>query len=74
MKCQFETRKKLNNKGLSMVELLLSIMMLTIVSSSLFAFMIMSGRMFNRSNAEVDMQSEAQVMKNYMNGWLNRKM
>ena len=67
MKCQFETRKKLNNKGLSMVELLLSVLILTIVSTSLFAFMIMSGRMFNRSNAEVDMQSEAQVMKNYMN-------
>ena len=67
MKCQFETRKKLNNKGLSIVELLLSIMILTIVSTSLFAFMIMSGRLFNRSNEEVDMQSEAQVMKNYMN-------
>lgn len=50
-----------------MVELLLSVLILTIVSTSLFAFMIMSGRMFNRSNAEVDMQSEAQVMKNYMN-------
>lgn len=67
MKCQFKIVKKLNNKGLSMVELLLSIMILMIVSTSLFAFMIMSGRMFNRSNAEVDMQSEAQVMKNYMN-------
>ena len=67
MKYQFDFTKKLNNKGLSMVELLLSIMILTIVSTSLFAFMIMSGRMFHRSNAEVDMQSEAQVMKNYMN-------
>lgn len=67
MKYQFDFTKKLNNKGLSMVELLLSIMILMIVSTSLFSFMIMGGRMFNRSNEEVDMQSEAQVMKNYMN-------
>ena len=67
MRNQFEKIKKLNNKGLSMVELLLSIMILMIVSTSLFSFMIMGGRMFNRSNAEVDMQSEAQIMKNYMN-------
>ena len=67
MKCQFKIPQKLNNKGLSMVELLLSIMILMIVSTSLFSFMIISGRMFNRSNEEVDMQSEAQIMKNYMN-------
>ena len=67
MNHQFGIVKKLNNKGLSMVELLLSIMILMIVSTALFSFMIMGGRMFNRSNEEVDMQAEAQVMKNYMN-------
>ena len=67
MKGQMNVGKKLNNKGLSLVELLLSIMILAIVSSSVFAFMIFGGRTFKRSNEETDMQAEAQVMKNYMN-------
>ena len=67
MKYQSDRQKQQNNKGFTIVELLLSIMILTIVSSAVFSFMIMGGRMFNRSNEEVDMQSEAHILKNYMN-------
>lgn len=49
------------------MELLISVMILSIVSVSIFSFMIVSGRIFRRSNEEVDMQEQAQVMKNYMN-------
>lgn len=67
MKEKFKRDRKSNQKGFTMVELLLSILLLTIVSASLFSFMIMSGSMFQKANAEVDLQSEAQRLKNYMN-------
>lgn len=59
--------EKLNNEGFSLVEVLLTIAVLSIVTSAVFAFMLVSTRMFHKANLEIDMQSEAQVMKNYMN-------
>ena len=60
-------QKKLNNEGLTLVELLICIMILAIVSTAVFSFMIVGSKIFNRSNLEVEMQNEAQVMKNYLN-------
>ena len=67
MKKQKIGQKKLNNDGLTLVELLICIMILAIVSTAVFSFMLIGVRIFNRSNLEVEMQNEAQVMKNYMN-------
>ena len=67
MKKQEMAPKKMNNDGLTLVELLICIMILAIVSTAVFSFMMIGVRIFNRSNLEVEMQKEAQVMKNYMN-------
>lgn len=67
MKKQLNQKIKLNNEGFTLVELLLSIMILAIVSTAIFSFMIVGSRMFTKTNLEVDMQYEAQIMKNYMN-------
>ena len=67
MKKQFVLQEQLNNKGLTLVELLISIMILAVVSTAVFAFMTTGAQIFNRSNLEVEMQNEAQILKNYMN-------
>lgn len=67
MKKQKNGQNKMNNDGLTLVELLICIMILAIVSTAVFSFMLVGVRIFNRSNLEVEMQNEAQVMKNYMN-------
>ena len=67
MRKQFAEQEQLNNRGLTLVELLISIMILAVVSTTVFAFMTVGVRIFNRSKLEVEMQNEAQILKNYMN-------
>ena len=67
MKTRQKRRGKRNNEGFSLVEVLLSITILAIVTSTVFAFILVSTRMFHKANLEIEMQSEAQIMKNYMN-------
>lgn len=55
-----------NNGGLTLVELLVSIAVLLVVSTAIFAFILTGSRFYNRHSAEADMQSEAQIMKNYL--------
>ena len=67
MRAQFERKKKGNNKGFTIVELLIAIMIMAVISTAVFSFMTVGAQIFNRSNLEVEMQNEAQIMKNYMN-------
>lgn len=67
MKRQWSRNEKLNNKGFSLVEVLVCISILSVVTSAVFAFMMVGNRIFNKVNLEIDMQSEAQILKNYMN-------
>lgn len=64
---QWKGRKKLNNDGFSLVEVLACTSILAIVTSAVFGFMVVGTRIFNKVNLEIEMQSEAQILKNYMN-------
>ncbi|MBD5544369.1 MAG: prepilin-type N-terminal cleavage/methylation domain-containing protein [Lachnospiraceae bacterium] len=52
------------NKGFSMVELLIAVMILSIVGVSLVAFVSQSSNTYNQSTAETDVQEEAQLTAN----------
>ncbi len=62
-------REKTNRRhgGYTLVEMMISIAIMLVVSTAIFSFMIYSSRIFNKSNAEADMQQEAQIMKNQIN-------
>ncbi len=52
------------NKGFSMVELLIAVMILSIVGVSLVAFVRQSSNTYNHNTAETDVQEEAQLTAN----------
>lgn len=57
-------KKLLQNKGFSMVELLIAVGILSIVGVSLVAFVRQSSNTYNRTTAETDVQEEAQLTAN----------
>lgn len=52
------------NKGFSLVELLVAVMIVSIVGASLVAFVQQSSNTYNRTSAETDVQEEAQYTAN----------
>ena len=61
---------KLGNKGLSMVELICGITMLTIIGSSVCSVMVVSADTYNRGSAEAGVQQEAQLVANQISDLL----
>lgn len=57
-------RKKLNNHGFSLVEFLIAVAILGVVSLTIYSFMNTGARFYQRSSADADIQSEAQLAAN----------
>lgn len=55
---------KVNNKGFSLVELIIAIAILAVVSGIILTFMNTSSNIFRRNSADVDIQTEAQMVAN----------
>ena len=55
-----------DNKGLTLVELLVSMTVLSIVSLAIFSFMVFASKTYNKANGETNLQSEAQMTINRM--------
>lgn len=53
-----------NNQGFSLVELLIALGIMSIVCAMAFGFMSTSSKLFSKTNAEVNIQSEAQSAAN----------
>ncbi len=56
----------LNNKGVSLVELIVTIAIMSIVGGVITAFVVVSQRNYNSGSAETDLQYEAQLVVNQM--------
>ncbi|MBQ4537936.1 MAG: hypothetical protein II994_10040 [Lachnospiraceae bacterium] len=61
---------KIGNKGLSMVELICGITMLTIVGASVSSVLVVSADTYNRGSAEANVQQEAQLVANQISDLL----
>lgn len=59
-----------NDKGYTLVELLIVIAILAIVGGIIFGFMLTSTQLFSGSKNEVDVQTEAQTTINWLNDML----
>ena len=59
-------RKKKNNFGFSLVELVVSVAILSIVSAAIFEFVILASRHYQRETREVGVQYEAQLSVNQL--------
>lgn len=59
-------KRKLNNKGLSLVELIIVIGIMSIVAIAIAAFMSSGSQSYAKSSSEVDLQYEAQLATNQM--------
>lgn len=57
-------RRKLNNHGFSLVEFLIAMAILGVVSLTIYSFMNTGARFYQRSSADADIQSEAQLVAN----------
>jgi len=56
--------KKLNNKGFSLVELMIAVSILAVIGLTIAMFMGSSSNMYTRTNTEATLQAEAQVVAN----------
>ncbi len=65
----FRKRNK-NNKGFSLVEVICAIAILSLTSTAIGSTMIMSTKNYQRGNAEVDVQKEAQTTTNLIGNLL----
>lgn len=57
-------RRKLNNHGFSMVELLIAVAILGVVSLTIYSFMNTGARFYQKTSSDADIQSEAQLAAN----------
>ena len=62
--------KKLNNKGLSLVELIIAISMATMVIAAATVFLYNAERSYRISQYSIDLQMEAQVLMEQMSNWV----
>lgn len=67
MKQKKGRRIEQQNEGFTLVELLVTIAVLAVVSASIFAIMVSGTQFFSNASVEVDMQAEAQLLKNQLN-------
>ncbi len=58
--------KKLMNKGFTLVELIVTIAIMTIVGGAITSFIVVSQRQYNNGAAETDLQYEAQLVTNQL--------
>lgn len=64
MQMFWKGRRKLNNKGLTLMELICAIAILAIVTASIGSVMVVSARSYQRDSDEVSLQQEAQITAN----------
>lgn len=64
MKRVKKDRRKLNNHGFSMVELLIAVAILGVVSLTIYSFMNTGARFYRKTSSDADIQSEAQLAAN----------
>ncbi len=57
---------RLNNRGVSLIELLVSIGIMSIVMLIITAMLTNASRFFEKQSAQIDLQNEAQVITNYL--------
>lgn len=62
--------KKINNRGITLIELIVSIAIAVIVGASILSFMIIGIRQYKTSSNEVDLQYEAQLVDNQIHDML----
>lgn len=62
--------KKLNDKGLTLVELIIAISMATMVIAAATVFLYNAERSYRISQYSVDLQMEAQVLMEQMSNWV----
>lgn len=58
------SREKRNNGGFSLVEILIAMAILGVVSLVIYSFMTTGARFYQRTSADADIQSEAQLVAN----------
>lgn len=56
--------KKLNNKGFSLVEILVAMAILGVVSLAIYSFMNTGARLYQKTSSDADIQTEAQLVAN----------
>ena len=59
-------RKKMENKGFTLVELIVCLAIMTIVAGSVGAFIVAGNNSYLRGNKELTLQEEAQLAANQM--------
>ncbi len=57
---------KINNRGFSLVELLVSVAIMSIVMLIITAMLTNASRFFEKQSAQIELQNEAQVITNYL--------
>ena len=62
--------KKLNNKGLTLVELIIAISMATMVIAATTVFLYNAEKSYRISQYSVDLQMEAQILMEQMSNWV----
>ena len=62
--------KRLNNKGLSLVELVIAIAMSTIVVGAAAVFLYNAEKSYRVAEYSVDLQTEAQILMEQMSNWV----
>lgn len=56
-----------DNKGLSMVEMIAAMVIMSLIGLGVGGLIVSGSKYFNRTTAETDLQTEAQLVKNYLN-------
>lgn len=57
-------QKLKNNKGMSLVEVIIAVAIISIVLATVMAFMVAGTKLFGRSNNQIEMQEQAQLTLN----------
>ncbi len=67
---KFQKLQEFDNRGLTLVELLCSVAILSIVGMTISSVLIVSADSYNRSNSEIQAQQEAQLVANQIDDLL----